>query len=283
MSHERPTDSGRHLREQTSAQRTPARLTSRAVAPLLLALTVGCVSARTVPPAPAVAVPAAWQHVGQPAGVSATGAREDLSRWWLSLDDATLSGLIDTAMKASPDLRSARAKLREARASRGLAGKDLLPSVTATLSARKSRSTQAGTTSLTQSLYSAGFDASWEPDIFGATSSAVRAAQADLETSEADLQSAQVSLAAEVARTYVELRSYQAHLKIAQDNLTSQEEILDLVSWRAQAGLVSEVDVQQSQDDRRADAGDDPGHRGERRRVGAPSGRPHRTAAHRAL
>ncbi len=84
MSHERPTDSGRHLREQTSAQRTPARLTSRAVAPLLLALTVGCVSARTVPPAPAVAVPAAWQHAAEPAGVSATGAREDLSRWWLS-------------------------------------------------------------------------------------------------------------------------------------------------------------------------------------------------------
>ncbi len=254
MSHERPTDSGRHLREQTSAQRTPARLTGRAVALMLLALSVGCVSARTIPPAPAVAVPAAWQHAAEPAGVSATGVREDLSCWWLRLDDATLSGLIDMAMKASPDLRSARAKLREARASRGLAGKDLLPSVTATVSSSRSRSSQGGEVAGgqglnipgTQNLYGAGFDASWEPDIFSATSSAVRAAQADLEISEADLQSAQVSLAAEVARNYVELRSYQAHLKIAHDNFTSQGEILDLVTWRAQAGLVSELDVQQS-------------------------------------
>ena len=255
MSHERPTDSGTQLREQTSAGRTPARLTSRAVAPMLLAVSVGCVSTRTVPPAAAVAVPAAWQHVDQDAGVRATGAQEDLSGWWMRLDDATLSGLIDTAMKGSPTLRSAGAKLREARASRGLAGKDYLPTVTATVSASRSRSSQGGEVAGgqgglnipgTQNLYSAGFDASWEPDIFGATSSAVRAAQADLETSEADLQSAQVSLAAEVARNYVELRSYQGHLKIARDNLRSQDEILELVTWRAQAGLVSELDVQQA-------------------------------------
>ena len=221
---------------------------------MVLGLAAGCVSVRTAPPLPAVAVPETWQQASRSVGVSVTGSQQDLSRWWLKLDDPTLAGLIEKAMAASPDTRSARAKLREARANRGLAGKDHLPSVTATVSASKSRSSQGGAVAGgqglniagTQNLYSAGFDASWEPDIFGATSSAVRAAQADLETSEADLQSAQVSLAAEVARNYVELRSYQGHLKIARDNLRSQDEILELVTWRAQAGLVSELDVQQA-------------------------------------
>jgi len=83
----------------------------------------------------------------------------------------------------------------------------------------------------TSDLYSAGFDASWEPDVFGATRRGVEAAQADLEATGASLHDTQVSLAAEVAANYVELRGYQGRLKIARENLATQTETLELTSW----------------------------------------------------
>jgi NodT family efflux transporter outer membrane factor (OMF) lipoprotein len=102
----------------------------------------------------------------------------------------------------------------------------------------------------THELFSTGFDASWELDLFGATRRALEAAQADLEASEADLHGAQVSLAAEVALNYVELRTFQARLAIARENLASQSETLQLAEWRAQAGLVTSLDVEQSRANR---------------------------------
>ena len=96
------------------------------------------------------------------------------------------------------------------------------------------------------SSISASLDASWEPDVFGGTRKAVTAAQADAEASEASLHDAQVSLAAEVALDYVALRSYQARIAIARDSLETQSETLELTRWRAEAGLTSSLDVEQS-------------------------------------
>jgi len=89
-------------------------------------------------------------------------------------------------------------------------------------------------------------DASWEPDVFGAKRNALRAANADLQASEASLHDTQVSLIAEVALDYVDLRSYQERLEIAHRNEASQAETLQLTEWRAQAGLVSSSDVEQA-------------------------------------
>jgi outer membrane protein, multidrug efflux system len=82
--------------------------------------------------------------------------------------------------------------------------------------------------------------------VFGAKRQALRAADADLATSAADLQSTQVALIAEVATDYVDLRSYQTRLEIARQNEASQAETLQLTEWRAQAGLVSSIDVEQA-------------------------------------
>lgn len=206
----------------------------------------GCATAPTKVATPKVAVPDAWQQNESTSAISASESPQDLSRWWLQFGDVTLADLMGQALEANPDLHSAQANLREARARRALTAKDLNPSVDASVSHSVSKTTGDRASGKTNDLYNAGFDASWEPDIFGGTRHSVRAAQADLEASEASLHDTQVSLVAEVALNYVELRAYQARLTIAKNNLARQEETLDLTSWRAQAGLTTELDVEQS-------------------------------------
>jgi NodT family efflux transporter outer membrane factor (OMF) lipoprotein len=98
----------------------------------------------------------------------------------------------------------------------------------------------------TGNSFKLGLDASWELDIFGANRSAVRAADASAQASAATLAGVQVSLAAEVALDYIALRSAQARLSIAQANLTSQQETLQLTDWRLQAGLVTSLEAEQA-------------------------------------
>lgn len=220
-------------------------LTDFALPAVLLAMLSGCAAVGPDYVKPELAMPANWANArAKPV------AAQDLSQWWQQLHDPLLSGLIEQSLQASPDLRSAQAKLREARARRGLAGANQFPTVTASISGSRSKSSAATGTGLTRELYSAGFDAAWEPDIFGGTRRAVEAAQADLEGSEASLHGTRVSLVAEVALNYVELRAYQARLGIARDNLASQTETLELTGWRAQAGLTSSLDVEQARANR---------------------------------
>ena len=201
------------------------------------------------PPAPEV--PASWNRLDvadKPvAHATATG---DLSQWWRGLNDPLLSELIDEALQASPDLRSAQARLREARARRTVAAAERFPSVTASGTARRSQSSEETGSGDTRNFFSAGFDASWELDVFGGVRRSVEAAEADLASTEASLDNTRVSLASEVALNYVEVRTRQILLGIARDNLASQSETLQLTDWRAQAGLVSSQDVEQARSNR---------------------------------
>ena len=207
---------------------------------LMAVVTTGCAAVTSRPVTPGVTAPDAWQATAATPDIVVSDAPQDLSRWWLQLGDRTLSDLVTRALAANLDVRAAQAALREARARRGLAGIDLLPSVSASAGASVSKSSGA-----TQDVYNAGFDASWEPDVFGGTRHAINASQADLQATVASLHDTQVSLVAEVALNYVELRTLQARLTIARDNLARQTETLALTVWRAQAGLTSEVDVEQ--------------------------------------
>ena len=199
----------------------------------------GCV--RTRPAQPEIVAPPSWSAAGSDTVQSPTG---DLSQWWTRLGDPVLSDLIAQALKRNTSLRTARANLREARAERNLAAANRFPTVTGTVSGSGSKSNSAGGS--TGNAVSAELDASWDPDVFGAKRQALRAADADLATSAADLQSTQVALIAEVATDYVDLRSYQTRLDIARQNEASQAETLQLTEWRAQAGLVSSIDVEQA-------------------------------------
>lgn len=200
---------------------------------------------------PATEVPAGWARLDPAAQpVAHSAAPGDLGQWWQSLSDPLLSRLIAEALQASPDLRSAQAKLREARARRTVAAAGQYPSVAASGSASRSRSSEEAGSGATRNFFSAGFDASWEIDVFGGVRRSVEAAAADLESAVASLHDTQVSLASEVALTYVEVRVQQTRLGIARANLASQSETLQLTGWRAQAGLVSGQDVEQARSNR---------------------------------
>ena len=201
--------------------------------------------------APTPDVPAGWTRLDPTARpVARAETPGDLSQWWQRLNDPLLSGLIDEALQASPDLRTAQARLREARARRTVAAAGQYPNVTASGGASRSQSSEEVGSGETRNFFSAGFDASWELDVFGGVRRSVEAAEADLASSLASLEDTQVSLASEVALNYVEVRTRQILLGIARDNLASQSETLQLTEWRAQAGLVSSQDVEQARSNR---------------------------------
>lgn len=191
------------------------------------------------------------KELGIPQNWSSTipGERSDadLSVWWKKLNDPLLSNLIDQALKNGLDLKLAQARLREARARRKVAGADLFPTVTTSATARRN---QNSGDSVSNTSFNAGFDASWEADIFGGKRRGVQAAQADLEATAADLYNTQISLIAEVALNYVELRSFQSRIDIAKKNLETQSETLQITEWRRDAGLISSLDVEQARTNR---------------------------------
>lgn len=202
--------------------------------------------------APAVAAhpaqPAAW---ASPAAGAASTPRADFSRWWDQLHDPTLTTLIERTLGASPDVRVAQARLQQARALQAQAAAALWPSLGVSISgsARQSRQSvngASGAVSNTSGSYGASLDASWEPDIFGGARQGRAAATSELAAVAADLAATQVSLAAEVATTYLELRTLQARLDIANRNAASQADTLSLTTFRAQAGLVGALDVEQA-------------------------------------
>jgi NodT family efflux transporter outer membrane factor (OMF) lipoprotein len=203
----------------------------------LLALT-GCASRGPLrPTGPAASASAVSQWSTSAQGI-VSRTPDNLSVWWTSFDDPTLTDLIDLAVRGNANIRIAEARLRQSRAERGLARAALLPSLQGAVSGSVR---QGGAATL-----SPGFDASWEPDVFGRIGRGVDAASADLQAAGEDLHGAQVSLVAEVGVAYVELRTLQARLGIARRNETSQAETLTLTDFRARAGLVSRVDVEQA-------------------------------------
>jgi NodT family efflux transporter outer membrane factor (OMF) lipoprotein len=155
--------------------------------------------------------------------------------------------MVDHAQRrGNLDLKKAMARVREARARRGIAKADLFPTLDATGSATWSRSSKDTGTGKTNDLFAATFDAGWELDIFGGVRRSVEAAEGDLRASQGDLRDVLVSLLAEVVSNYVEVRTFQARLAFAEANLEAQSETYQLTLWRYQAGLSDELAVQQA-------------------------------------
>jgi NodT family efflux transporter outer membrane factor (OMF) lipoprotein len=206
----------------------------------------GCAAVGPEYARPAPTLPAHWRNAPPAMMADQIPSGEALASWWRQLNDAELTGLIERALLAAPDFRAALARLDEARARRLLAGAADMPKVTGSASAGASKSSEKSGSGARRDVYGAGLDAAWEADLFGGNRRGEEAAQADLEASQASLHAAQVSLAAEVALSYVELRGLQGRLRIARANLASQSETLQLTDWRAQAGLVTALEVEQA-------------------------------------
>lgn len=219
----------------------------RQLAPLVCALLAALSGCTTLPPQhatwPATPVPAEWStQTASSYALATPPASASLAQWWQRFNDPQLTALVTQALQANTDVLTAQAALRQSRALRDVKSAGLGPALNASASARRSQSghNEPGNT------FQAGFDASWEPDVFGGTRSALNASQADAQAAEASLANVQVSIAAEVAVTYIELRGLQARLAIARGNLAAQLETLQLSRWRTQAGLASSLDVEQA-------------------------------------
>lgn len=192
---------------------------------------------------PAMSVPDTWTKRPE---ISETNTTTDLSRWWITLKDERLIDLISRSLQGNPGVREAVARIREARARRGISESRFFPQVNASANLQHSRNSSNAGLGGERDLYMAGLDAGWELDIFGGTRRAVEAAQANLEATHENLRNVYVTLAAEVALSYLDLRSQQNRLAIAEQNLAVQQETLNLVKSRFDAGLVTELDVNQA-------------------------------------
>jgi multidrug efflux system outer membrane protein len=194
------------------------------------------------------ATPVTAEFVGAREG--AYSSDEAQAKFWTQFGDETLERLVEEALDANHDLRIALARLVEARAERRQSQFDLAPTVTAAGGYTKERLSAAQSlvgAPLDARFYDAGFDAFWELDFFGRVRRNVEAQSAQLQGAEASLRDAQVSVTAEVARTYFEVRGEQTQLAVARRNVDNQRETLKLTQARLDAGRGTELDTSRAQ------------------------------------
>jgi NodT family efflux transporter outer membrane factor (OMF) lipoprotein len=178
--------------------------------------------------------------------MAAEAGAQDLVHWWTMFNDPALTSLVDRAVKSNLDLKQAEARIRQARAARGVAAAGLWPAVSASGSYTRSRTpvdTPKGTKGVISDLYRDGLDASWEIDIFGGIRRGVEAADADIQAAVEDRRDVLVTLVAEVALNYIDLRAFQQRIAIAQENLKAQKDSAELTRKRKMAGFVGSLDV----------------------------------------
>lgn len=192
------------------------------------------------------AAPEAWNTELQGGLTAGRMDPATLAQWWSVLEDPYLSSLEERAVQGNLGLKDAQARVREARAMRGISRAGLFPTLDAKAAANKVQSSANSSTGLDRELYAAGFDAGWEIDIFGGVRRSIEAAQANLEATQENLHDVLVSLMAEVALNYVELRTYQTRLETTEANIKALQESYDINLSRQQAGLISELSVQES-------------------------------------
>ena len=176
---------------------------------------------------------------------SATPATPELDAWWQTWGDATLSRLVESALHANTDLGQSQANVRRARALRAAAASALTPVAEAAL--ERQRGSPSGGPATTTRLFTASLAASWDLDVWGGTAAALRAAQADARAVEFGLAVTRRALATEVALDYVQWLVAQARWRVALENLSAQEDTLQLVRWREQAGLATGLEAAQAQ------------------------------------
>ena len=176
----------------------------------------------------------------------------DLRHWWTVFDDPVLDRLIQTAYEQNLSLQSAGVRILEARAQLGVAVGDRYPQLQQALGSytrvglsEHQANTQRGA-DFTYGEIGVGFDAAWELDVWGKFRRAIESSIGTLEASVANYDDILVSLTAEVARTYVQIRTIEARLDVARENVRIQQRSLDIAEVRFEGGDVSELDVQQA-------------------------------------
>lgn len=172
----------------------------------------------------------------------------DIATFWRGFADSTLTQLVERALDVNGDVKVARARLQEARATLRGADAELLPSIGVQADAGRALTPQylsPGTTRAqrTGNVFDAVFTASWELDFFGRNRRASESAAARLDASQAGVHAAQTVVAAEVARNYLELRGLQQRHEVARESLVNQRESLRITEARLEVGRGTQLDV----------------------------------------
>lgn len=223
----------------TGLERGPVAA-GRLIVPMITAVLLsGCVVGpdyRT----PILPMPANWSSEKPTKSVQPA----QLSQWWQRLRDPQLNTLVEEAVAGNLDVATAKAKIREARASYRQSAGTLLPSVDGSGSVTRNKS--AETTSGTNSIYSeyqSGFDASWELDLFGANRRGVEAARYGVDAAQEELRSTLLTLVGDVASYYTQARGYQARIALARRSAVSQRQTAELTRTMLLAGSATAADV----------------------------------------
>jgi len=206
---------------------------------VLAALALGACATAGNPPAPAM--PAAWAEPG--ASDAASPARD----WWRSFGSAELSGLIDAALSASPDMAIAAEHVRQAEAQARIAGASLFPALNFSAGTGRGESRPPGGSWSGGNSSNAALSASYELDLWGQNASAARSAEFLLRASRFDQQTIRLTLVAGVANGYFQVLSLRGRLVIARENLAIAERVFKVVDARARYGAVSALDVASQQ------------------------------------
>ena len=190
-----------------------------------------------------------------------------IEQWWTTFNDPTLNALVKRAVLQNLDIQSAAERIRQARAAVGVATAGFFPTVNSAGSYNRSFSAAGGSTTVVTNsgvgtgtttggttttkrigpkptnFWQAGFDASWELDVFGGTRRSIEAANYTLEAAEEDRRDVLITVLGEVATDYVALRGFQQEIAIAQENLASQVHNADIARKKRAVGTTTELDV----------------------------------------
>lgn len=200
-------------------------------------------------------------------GPRMAAAEDNFIAWWRDLGDPELTRLVESALSDNLSVRQAIERVAEARARRQTVRADYFPNATAESSANIQRQSANANPAIgnipglsrNQEIYETGFSLSWEIDLFGRTRRAVEASDAQIDAARADANGARLSVATETARTYLEMRGYQAELAARKDAIDAARQTLSLVETQFEAGEVARVAVVQARVELRQLEADLPG------------------------
>ncbi len=212
---------------------------SRTALTLLAAAVLAACATPSPPPASKPDTPETFAQ-------AANSEAQPVAEFWRAFGDAELDALITQAMAANRDLRVAAARVAEAQAIEGGTRGLGRPTLDVTAGASRSRAAENSGQPGTRNQFSAGLAAAWEIDLLGRVASEQRFAKANVETAEAQRRGVQVTIAAEVARNYFELRGLQEQLRVTRLDLGTQREAFKLVDARLSVGRGTALDTERA-------------------------------------
>ncbi|HVY13300.1 MAG TPA: TolC family protein, partial [Alphaproteobacteria bacterium] len=215
---------------------------------LLLIFTLAACTSPVEPQDSGVPVAAGWNQLNaasKDALIAGSAEAAVDQSWWKNFSDPTLDALVNETLANSKTLQIAKARIEEARASRGVSASALFPSVDITASAQRGNQ---GVLSNNKAISIAEVDAqaSWELDLFGRNQARLAQANAILQSEEASQQAVRVTLLADVARNYFDLRNYERQIALTRENLATENETLKLIRAQFNGAEASNFDVQRA-------------------------------------